>query len=311
MFITAVLLGLTLAGCGVSPLGTTGTTGVATPLDGAALYATNCAGCHGPLATSTKSGATLARIQTAIVSNAGGMSFLSALTSDQLQAIATALSPGVSITTAQIQTVAATLTPVQLQTLSTALTMSPSATGDVTIGALQIQSLVSSLTPLQIQAIAATLNPDQVQAITAAVFTPTAIPAGSGTGNVIVTASQVQAVTAALLSTGTAGVTVTPTQVQAVAATLTPNQIQALTSSLSATPAAGIATVATPATPDGAALYAANCAGCHGPLATSTKLGSNALLIQTGIGSNTGGMGFLSALTTADIEAIATTLGAP
>ena len=36
------------------------------PLDGAALYTANCAGCHGPLATSTVKGATAAQIQSAL-----------------------------------------------------------------------------------------------------------------------------------------------------------------------------------------------------------------------------------------------------
>src|SRR5689334_9691010 len=62
-------------------------------LDGASLYAGNCAGCHGPLATSGKKGATIARIQTAIAGNTGGMGTLSSLSTDQLQAIADALAP--------------------------------------------------------------------------------------------------------------------------------------------------------------------------------------------------------------------------
>ncbi|MBT1070249.1 putative Ig domain-containing protein [Pelotalea chapellei] len=65
----------------------------AASLNGAALYATNCAGCHGPLATSSKRGSTAAQIQAAINGNVGGMGFLSVLTSAEVQAIATALSP--------------------------------------------------------------------------------------------------------------------------------------------------------------------------------------------------------------------------
>src|SRR6185369_1366047 len=62
-------------------------------LDGAALYANNCAGCHGSLATSGKKGATLQRIQTAIGNNTGTMGTLSTLSEDQIQAIADALAP--------------------------------------------------------------------------------------------------------------------------------------------------------------------------------------------------------------------------
>ncbi len=155
--------------------GTTGTTGTTTVPDGATLYATNCAGCHGPLATSTKLGATAAQIQTAITSNTGGMGqFANSLTASQVQAIATAL----------------------------------------------------------------------------------AVPA-TGT------------------TTGTTGGTTSGTTTTA---------------------------------PDGATLYANNCAGCHGPLATSTKLGATAAQIQSAIGSNTGGMGSFATLTAADIQAIATAL---
>jgi mono/diheme cytochrome c family protein len=59
---------------------------------------------------------------------------------------------------------------------------------------------------------------------------------------------------------------------------------------------------------DGAALYASSCSGCHGALASSTKKGRTATQIQSAIGSNTGGMGSLSSLTSAQITAIATAL---
>ena len=67
-----------------------------------------------------------------------------------------------------------------------------------------------------------------------------------------------------------------------------------------------------PATPpptglDGAALYASNCQGCHGPI-TSIRLlpvsNRNVPDIQRAIGSNKGGMGFLSTLSVAQLQAI-------
>ena len=61
--------------------------------DGPTLYANNCAACHQPLATSTKSGATLSRMQSAIAGNVGGMGYLSGLSLVQLQAIEAALAP--------------------------------------------------------------------------------------------------------------------------------------------------------------------------------------------------------------------------
>jgi mono/diheme cytochrome c family protein len=62
-----------------------------TPIDGAALYSSKCGSCHGALATSSKRGATASAIQSAITANRGGMGSLSALTADQIAAIAAAL----------------------------------------------------------------------------------------------------------------------------------------------------------------------------------------------------------------------------
>ena len=62
-------------------------------------------------------------------------------------------------------------------------------------------------------------------------------------------------------------------------------------------------------TPDGAALYAANCAGCHNPLATSTKAGRTADQISGAIANTAFGMGGLSGLTAEEIAAIADALG--
>jgi mono/diheme cytochrome c family protein len=64
----------------------------------------------------------------------------------------------------------------------------------------------------------------------------------------------------------------------------------------------------TPTPIDGAALYTNNCSGCHGALATSSKRGTTAAAIQSAITSNRGGMGSLSNLTSAEIQAIATAL---
>jgi mono/diheme cytochrome c family protein len=58
--------------------------------DGVALYASLCAGCHNPLATSTNTNRSAAQIRTAIT-GIGQMNSLGALTDAQLQAIAAAL----------------------------------------------------------------------------------------------------------------------------------------------------------------------------------------------------------------------------
>src|SRR2546426_6248123 len=61
--------------------------------NGAALYASNCQGCHGSLATSNISNRTVAGTKAAIAGNVGGMGFLASLTDAELQAISNALSP--------------------------------------------------------------------------------------------------------------------------------------------------------------------------------------------------------------------------
>ena len=62
-----------------------------------------------------------------------------------------------------------------------------------------------------------------------------------------------------------------------------------------------------PVPPNGAQLYATNCANCHNPLATTNKRGASALKIQSAINTNRGGMGTtaLKALTLAQLQAIA------
>ncbi|MFI5295873.1 MAG: c-type cytochrome, partial [Thermodesulfovibrionales bacterium] len=73
-----------------------GTTPTPTPTpppstNGAALYGTYCAGCHGALASSQVGGSSASQISSAIHGGVSQMSGLSSLTSAQIQAIATAL----------------------------------------------------------------------------------------------------------------------------------------------------------------------------------------------------------------------------
>jgi mono/diheme cytochrome c family protein len=68
---------------------------------------------------------------------------------------------------------------------------------------------------------------------------------------------------------------------------------------------------ATTSAVDGYALYAANCASCHNAIATSTRLGVSASVIQSAISGNDGGMGSLSTLTATQIQAIAAVLAFP
>jgi len=80
---------------------------------------------------------------------------------------------------------------------------------------------------------------------------------------------------------------------------LTPAEVQAIADALVS---------GTPPPTDGPTLYTNNCAGCHGPLASSSKLNRSASQIQGAIDVNIGNMGYLSDLTPAEVQAIADAL---
>jgi mono/diheme cytochrome c family protein len=227
-----VLIGLVLAGCGsgatAQPNAVTGAAitsvkaivPVAAFEDGAALYSSNCAGCHGALTASTKIGADATRIQNAIAGNSGGMGSLATLSAADIQAIASALAPA---------SVGAALYQVSCLGCHGGLASTLKAGADST----RIQNAIVSNT------------------------------GGMGALSPLTTL-QVDAVASALAQVST-----------------------------------------------GAALYATNCAGCHGGISSSTKIGANPGRIQNAITSNTGGMGYLSTLSAADIQALSAVLTAP
>ena len=86
---------------------------------------------------------------------------------------------------------------------------------------------------------------------------------------------------------------------------LSSNQIQDIADYLSGK---GGSTPPPPTPTNGATLYTNNCSGCHGPLATSSKLNRTATQIQNAINANAGGMGGLSGLTATQVQAIADAL---
>src|SRR5512143_4265192 len=106
--IGAVILTIALFGCGS---GTPADTTASGTIDGAALYSSDCSGCHGALATSGKKGASISQIQNAISHNMGGMGAYANLTADQLQAIMTALSAAGTTNPATTTTTNAADTP--------------------------------------------------------------------------------------------------------------------------------------------------------------------------------------------------------
>ena len=76
---------------------------------------------------------------------------------------------------------------------------------------------------------------------------------------------------------------------------------------LSSTASVTVTAQAAPPSLDGAALYASNCALCHGQITAITRMpvsNRNVTDIRRAIDSNRGGMGFLSSLTDAELQAI-------
>lgn len=230
---STIFIGLVLAGFGGSATtGDAATTGIAgksvsaiataiAPVPtGAALYSNNCESCHGPLLSSAKLGADTIRIQNAIASNSGGMGFLATLTATEIQAIVNTIAP--------VPTGAALYK-------SNCLGCHGGLSTTVKAGAdsIRIQNAIAS-------------------------------------------------------NIGGMG----------FLSTLAPLQVQVVASALAVAPT-------------GTLLYVNNCAGCHGAIATSTKIGADLSRIQNAVNTNTGGMGFLAALAAADIQAIAAVLAAP
>ena len=291
--------------------------------DGATLYATNCAGCHGALATSSKLGVTVVRIQNAISGNVGGMSKFASLTAADLQAIATALNPPAP-TPAPVPTPTPTPVPapdgVALYASNCAGCHGPLATSSkqgVTLARLQGaianntggMSILSTLTAAQQQAIVAALAPATPSPTPAPAPVPTPTPDGAA-----LYASNCAGCHGPLATSTKLGITIARLQ-NAIAnntggmsslSGLTVTQVQAIVTAL--TPATPTPTPTPTPVLDGTVLYASSCAGCHGVLASSAKAGATASRIQTAINSNTGGMGALSTLTPAQVSAIATAL---
>jgi mono/diheme cytochrome c family protein len=206
-----------------------------------------------------------------------------------------------TVTPAQIQTYASSLTPAQLQAYTAALTPA------------QIQTIGGSLTIAQLQAIAPFL---------ALVTNSTAGASATPDGTALYT-SNCAGCHGPLGTSSKLGATLTRIQnaisgnfggMGTLSNTLTVNQLQAVTTALN-TPSSGTSTGGTSGTStggttsaNGATLYATDCAGCHGALASSSKLGATTARIQSAIAGNSGGMGSFSSLSAADIQAIASAL---
>src|SRR3989441_158637 len=229
--------------------------------NGAALYASNCQGCHGSLAASNVSNRTFAGIKAAIVGNLGGMGFLSSLADADLQAISNALSPPAPPAAPALSVSPSSLSFSYQQGGSAPAARILSVAGGGSYAAAKSTSWLS--------------------------ISPTS-GTTPGTVNVSVSAG---------MATGTYTDNVTIT---ASGATGSPKSIP-----VTLTVTAGAAA------PNGAALYASKCQGCHGSLATSNIVNRTVAGTKAAIAGNVGGMGFLSSLTDAELQAIASALSPP
>jgi len=262
------------------------------PPDGPTLYANNCAICHGPLASSSKLNRSASQIQGAIDANIGGMDGLRRLTPTEVQAIADALvsgaPPPTDGPTLYANNCAACHGPLASSSKLNRSAGQIQGAIDANIGSM---GYLSVLTPTEVQAIADALvsgappptdGPTLYANNCAACHGPLATSSKLNRS-----AGQIQgAIDANIGSMGYLS-SLTPTEVQAIA--------DALVS-------------ATPPPTDGPTLYTNNCAGCHGPLATSSKLNRSAGQIQGAIDANAGGMGYLSVLTPTEVQSIADAL---
>ena len=267
---------------------------------GAALYNTNCSSCHGPLATSTKLGATSTRIQNAIAA-VPQMTSLSSLTAADIQAIVVALNP----TPTTPPPVTPTPDGATLYTTNCSACHGPLATS--TKKGLTIARFYNAVTSNSTTGMGylASLSIAEIQAIIS-VLPPVAPLPGTSPGQILYDAncatchnpfasSTKGGATATRILTGITTVTQMSTL-----SSLTVGDIESI--------AAALATVAPPPVPvDGAGLYAANCASCHGPLATSTKGGKSAVTISAAI-TSVAQMNSLSTLTASQVASIATAL---
>ena len=277
-----------------------------TTYDGAALYADNCSSCHNTLASTRKPGRSAADIQTAINNNRGGMGVLNNLTQGEIAAIAEALQP----LTPQDPNPPAPADGNALYSSNCAgchqplnVTSKPGRTANAIQAAIDSNlggmGFLSGLTLEEVQAIADVLPQ-------APVVDPNQPPDG-----IALYASECAGCHQPLDVTSKPGRTAADIQDaidgnlggMGFLSGLTLEEIQAIADVL---PQAPVVDPNQP--PDGIALYASECAGCHQPLDVTTKPGRTAAAIQAAIDSNLGGMGFLGSLTVEEVQAIADAL---
>ncbi len=276
---------------------------VGVPLDGAALYATNCSGCHGPLATSTKKGLTLARFTAATTTNLA----------------TTGMTSAANLGIAEIQAIISVMPPLPVDGPSLYATKCSSCHGVLASsfkGGATVARINAGIAanPAQMGTLGLTANEITLIAGALAGIAPPVVLDGPGLyaancsncHGPLATSAKGGATVARI----NAGITANPVPMGGFASSLTAAQITLIANSLAA--------IAPPAAPlTGSALYAANCEGCHGVLATSAKGGATVARINAGILANPAQMGGFNgpvgapgSLTAAQIQLIATSLAA-
>lgn len=274
-------------------------------LDGATIYATNCAGCHDPLSTSTKTGLTVARFYAAVTNNAAtGMEYLATLSLAEVQALIAVLPAPV--------TPGATGGQLLYETNCASCHGAFDSSAKAGATALRINSAISANTGGMgtLSSLTAQEVDDIVTALGTVVVTPP--PSGTPPGQTLYTTfcaschgaftESTKAGPAMTVQRIQDGIAANPTQMGALATTLSAQDVSDITDALAALPAPVL---------DGPGLYAANCQGCHGALSSSTKGGATAAKIQQEITSDRAGvMGAanLTALTSSEVDLIASAL---
>ncbi|MCZ7400756.1 MAG: hypothetical protein O8C61_00875 [Candidatus Methanoperedens sp.] len=290
-------------------------TATATILDGTALYAGNCAGCHNSLAFTNKPGRSAANITNAISTNyaMNSLSYLASLSSAQIAAIASVLpaAPASVAPTTILDGTALYAGNCAGCHGSLASTTKPGRSAANITNAISTNyamnslSYLASLTPAQIAAIASVLPAAPASTAPTTILDGAALYAGNCAGCHGSLALTTKPGRSAANITNAISTNYAMNSLSYLAS-LTPAQIAAIASVLPAAPASTAPTTIL----DGTALYAGNCAGCHGSLALTTKPGRSATDITNAISTNyaMNSLSYLTRLTSAQIAAIASVL---
>jgi mono/diheme cytochrome c family protein len=254
-------------------------------LDGVWLYNSKCVNCHDPISTSSKLGVTANEIQYGI-NNISDMHFLSVLTSGQIIAIANALKTDTTIiildgTALYINKCAGCHGPLE-------------SSSKLGASVADIQNGISSVNDMKYLT---SLTSKQIQSISTVLQTTTPVPLTDGTvlynnncancHGPLVTSSKLGATVSRIQNA------ITSVSEMKTITNLTSTQIQNISEVLSATPMPT----------DGESLYAINCARCHNNLSNSEVGGSSVSKIQEAIREKRQ-MNYLSFLTATQLQAI-------